>query len=39
LPAGTDPIAERWGFSRGVDLLRLRAAMTRRVELLSDGGR
>jgi hypothetical protein len=39
LPAGTDPIAERWGFSRGVDLLRLRAAMTRRVELLPDGGR
>ena len=38
LPAGTDPIAERWGFSRGVDLLRLRAAMTSRVELLPDAG-
>jgi hypothetical protein len=39
LPAGTDPIAERWGFSRGVDLLRLRTAMTTRVELLPDSGR
>jgi hypothetical protein len=38
LPAGTDPIAERWGFSRGVDLLRLRTAMTSRVELLPDAG-
>jgi hypothetical protein len=38
LPAGTDPIAKRWGFSRGVDLLRLRAAMTSRVELLPDAG-
>jgi hypothetical protein len=39
LPAGTDPIAERWGFSRGVDVLRLRAAMTTsRVELLPDAG-
>jgi hypothetical protein len=39
LPAGTDPIAERWGFSRGVDILRLRAAMMSRVELLPDSGR
>jgi hypothetical protein len=36
LPAGTDPIAERWGFSRGVDLLRLRAAMAGPVGLLPD---
>ncbi|MGH7292353.1 MAG: hypothetical protein ACREJT_14140 [Myxococcota bacterium] len=28
LPIGTDAIAERWGYSRGIDLLRLRAAMT-----------
>ncbi len=34
LPQGTDPIAEQWGFNRGVDLLRLRSAMTRRVDLL-----
>ena len=37
LPAGTDPIAERWGFARGVDPLRLRAAMTRRFDLLPPG--
>ena len=32
LPPGTDPVAERWGFSRGVDLLRLRAGMEGRAE-------
>jgi hypothetical protein len=39
LPASTDPIAARWGFSCGVDLVRLRAAMTRPVEPLPDRGR
>jgi hypothetical protein len=36
LPPGTDPVAECWGFSRGVDLLRLRAGMEGRAELLPD---
>jgi hypothetical protein len=39
LPDGTDPVAERWGLNRDLDLLRLRAATTSRVELLPDGGR
>ena len=34
LPPGADPIAERWGFSRGVDVVRLRAALQRRPDLL-----
>jgi hypothetical protein len=36
LPPGTDPIAERWGYTRGIDLARLRAALNRPVELLPD---
>jgi hypothetical protein len=36
LPAGTDPIAERWGYRRGVDVLRLRAALAGRIGLLSE---
>jgi hypothetical protein len=36
LPEGTDPIAERWGFRRGVDVLRLRAALAGRVDLLPE---
>jgi hypothetical protein len=37
LPPGTDPTAERWGFSRGIDLLRLRAGMSGSVDLLPAG--
>ena len=36
LPPGTDPIAERWACSRGIDLARLRAALLRPVEVLPD---
>jgi hypothetical protein len=40
-PAGTDPVAERWGFARGVNVLRIRAALKamktgRTVGLLPD---
>ena len=36
LPPGTDPIAERWGYTRGVDVARLRAALRRPVDLLPE---
>lgn len=36
LPAGTDPIAERWGYTRGVDVARLRAALRRPVDVLPE---
>jgi hypothetical protein len=26
-PAGVDPVAEKWGYTRGVNVLRLRAAL------------
>jgi hypothetical protein len=34
LPASTDPVAERWGFSRGCSLQRLRTALRHRPVLL-----
>jgi hypothetical protein len=36
LPAGTDPIAERWGYHRGIDVLRLRAALEGHVDVLPE---
>jgi hypothetical protein len=36
LPAGTDPIAERWGYTRGADVGRLRAALRRSADLLPE---
>lgn len=36
LPPGTDPIAERWGYTRGVDIARLRAALRRPVDVLPE---
>lgn len=41
LPPGTNPLAERWGFSRGIDVTRLRAAGRghRAAACLIGGGR
>ena len=36
LPPGTDPIAERWGYTRGVDVGRLRAALGHPVDVLPE---
>jgi hypothetical protein len=36
LPPGTDPIAERWGYTRGVDVARLRRALRQPLELLPE---
>lgn len=36
LPAGTDPVAERWGFTRGCNTQRLRQALKAPLELLSE---
>jgi hypothetical protein len=38
LPPGTDPVAERWGYSRGCDMARLKAALRRPVAVLPSGG-
>ncbi len=38
LPPGTDSVAERWGYSRGCDMARLKAALRRPVAVLPGGG-
>lgn len=35
LPAGTDPVAERWGYQRGVNVLRLKSALKGRNRLVA----
>jgi hypothetical protein len=38
LPPGTDPIAARWGFTRGVDPARLRRALLAPPDVLPEDG-
>lgn len=36
LPAGIDPLAERWGFTRGCDTVRLKTALRRPARALPE---